>query len=112
MKKIEAIIRSSKFEDVTDALNDIGIKFFTYLEVKGHGLEKSEEITYRGLPYDAGYIPRQKIEVIVSDENVGKVIDTLIQKARTGNVGDGKIIVTPVEDFIRIRTGEKSEDAL
>lgn len=112
MKKIEAIIRSSKFEDVKEALQEIAVYFFTFLEVKGHGLEKTDEFTYRGAPYDSGYIPRLKLEVIVSDEKLQEVINTIIKSARTGNIGDGKIIVTPVEAFIRIRTGEENLAAI
>lgn len=112
MKKVEAIIRTSKFEDVTEALQAIGIKFFTYFEVKGHGLEKSAEITYRGVPYDSGFIPRQKLEIIVSDEQLDDVINAISLTARTGKIGDGKIIVTAVESFVRIRTGEADAKAL
>ncbi|MCL4138141.1 UNVERIFIED_CONTAM: hypothetical protein GTU68_064399 [Idotea baltica] len=112
MKKIEAIIRTSKFEDVKEALENIGINFFTYLEVKGHGMEKNDEITYRGVPYDSGYIPRQKLEVVVEDSSVEKVVRVITENAKTGNIGDGKIIITNVEEFIRIRTGEASDAAI
>ena len=112
MKKVEAIIRSSKFEDVKEALEESGIRFFTFLEVKGHGMEKNDEITYRGVPYDSGYIPRLKLEVVVKDEQLNQVIDTISTTARTGKIGDGKIIVTTVETFIRVRTGESAEAAL
>lgn len=112
MKKVEAIIRSSKFEDVTEALESIGIRFFTYFEVKGHGMEKSAEITYRGVPYDSGFIPRQKLEIIVSDDQLADVIEAIKSKANTGKIGDGKIIVSSVESFIRIRTGETDDKAL
>lgn len=112
MKKVEAIIRSSKFEDVKEALEAIEVKFFTYLEVKGHGMEKGDEIVYRGVPYDSGYIPRQKLEIVVEDTQLDNVIQTIIEHARTGKIGDGKIIVTPVESFIRIRTGESAAAAM
>ncbi len=112
MKKIEAIIRSSKFEDVKEGLEEIGIHFFTFLEVKGHGREKSEEVVYRGATYDSGYIPRLKLEVIVKEEDLDMVINTIAVNARTGKIGDGKIIVTNVEVFQRIRTGENLEAAL
>ncbi|MBR9922374.1 MAG: P-II family nitrogen regulator [Bacteroidetes bacterium] len=112
MKKVEAIIRSSKFEDVKEALEESGIRFFTFLEVKGHGMEKNDEITYRGVPYDSGYIPRLKLEVVVKDKQLNQVIDTISSTARTGKIGDGKIIVTTVETFIRVRTGESAEAAL
>lgn len=112
MKKVEAIIRKAKFEDVTEALDDVGIKFFTFLEVNGHGTEKGDEITYRGAHYDSGYIPRMLIEVVVPDDKVDTVIDTISSNARTGKIGDGKIIVSTVDSFIRIRTGEAGLDAL
>ena len=112
MKKVEAIIRTIKYEDVVEALEEIGIKFFSYSEVKGHGMEKSDEIKYRGVVYDAGYLPRTKLSIVVKDSDVENVTKTIIQNAQTGKIGDGKIIVTDVEQFLRIRTGESSEDAL
>ena len=112
MKKVEAIIRTSKYEDVVEALESIGIRFFSYSEVKGHGLEKSEEITYRGAIYDAGYLPRTKLSIVIKDSDLENVISTIVTNAQTGKIGDGKIIITDVEQFIRIRTGESSEDAL
>lgn len=112
MKKVEAIIRSSKFEDVAEALESIGIRFFTYFEVKGHGMEKNDEITYRGVPYDSGYIPRQKLEIIVTEGQLDEVIKAISENAKTGKIGDGKIIVSSVESFIRIRSGETDSAAL
>lgn len=112
MKKIEAIIRTSKLEDVTEGLEVIGIKFFTFSEVKGHGNEKTTEITYRGVPYDKGYIPRTKIELVVQPSKLEQVISVLSENARTGKIGDGKIIVSSVEGFYRIRTGEEGQDAI
>ena len=112
MKKVEAIIRTLKYEDVVEALEEIGIRFFSYSEVKGHGMEKSDEIKYRGVIYDAGYLPRTKLSIVVKDSDVGKVTSTIIKHAQTGKIGDGKIIVTNVEQFLRIRTGESSKDAL
>ena len=112
MKKIEAIVRFSRFEDITEALEKNGILFFTYFEVNGHGKQKGDTVTYRGAVYDSGDIPRLKLEVIVPDEKVENVIDTILGEGRSGNIGDGKIIVTPVEQFIRIRTGERGNDAL
>ncbi|MDF1697413.1 MAG: P-II family nitrogen regulator [Saprospiraceae bacterium] len=112
MKKVEAIIRTSKYEDVVEALEGIGIRFFSYSEVKGHGMEKSDEIVYRGAVYDAGYIPRTKLSIVIKDEDLEKVTSTIIANAQSGKIGDGKIIITNVEQFIRIRTGESSEDAL
>jgi len=112
MKKVEAIIRTSKFDDVVEGLENAGIRFFTYTEVNGHGMEKSDEIVYRGVPYDAGYIPRQKIEVVIKDSDLDKVTKVIIDNAQTGKIGDGKIIITEVSQFLRIRTGQSSEDAL
>ena len=112
MKKVEAIIRSSKFEDVTEALESAGINFFTFLEVKGHGKQKGDEISYRGAHYDSGYIPRMQLEIIVPDGKVSSVTNIICEHARTGNIGDGKIIVTAVDSFTRIRTGETGDDAL
>jgi nitrogen regulatory protein P-II 1 len=112
MKKIEAIVRFSMFEDIKEALEKIGINFFTYLEVNGHGKQKGETVTYRGSVYDSGDIPRIKIELVVPESKVDDVIAAILSDARTGNIGDGKIIVSPVEQFIRIRTGESGNDAL
>ncbi len=112
MKKIEAIVRFSRFEDITEALEKNGILFFTYFEVNGHGKQKGDKVTYRGAVYDSGDIPRLKMEVIVPDDKVDNVIDTILAEGRSGSIGDGKIIVTPVEQFIRIRTGERGNDAL
>ena len=112
MKKVEAIIRSSKFEDVTEALESVGINFFTFLEVKGHGRQKADEISYRGAHYDSGYIPRLLLEIVVPDKKVSSVVSIICEHARTGNIGDGKIIVTPVDSFTRVRTGETGDDAL
>ena len=112
MKKIEAIIRFSKFEDIKEGLHDIAVYFFTYLEVKGHGLEKNAEITYRGVPYDSGYIPRLKLEIIVDNEKVDEVVEVIQTNGRSGKIGDGKIIISNIESFIRIRTGEVAHEAL
>lgn len=112
MKKIEAIVRFSKFEDIKEALEKIGINFFTYLEVNGHGKQKGDTVIYRGAIYDSGDIPRMKIEIIVPSEKVEDVVGAIMSEGRTGNIGDGKIIVTPVDQFIRIRTGESGDGAL
>jgi len=112
MKKLEAIIRTSKLEDVTEGLEVIGVKFFTFFEVKGHGNEKPSEITYRGVPYDSGYIPRTKIELVVEESRLKQVITTISENARSGKIGDGKIIITNVEGFYRVRTGEEGHEAL
>lgn len=112
MKHITAIIRTSKIEDVADGLEQVGVKFFTYAEVKGHGMEKRDDMAYRGVPYDSGFIPRTKIEVVVSKAQLEDVISTIQEAAQTGKIGDGKIIVYDVDQFIRIRSGETGEDAL
>lgn len=112
MKKIEAIIRFSKFEDVKEALEKIEINFFTYMEVYGHGKQKGDPVSYRGAVYDSGDIPRVNIEIVVPDDKVDVVIEAILSVAPSGHIGDGKIIVTSIEQFIRIRTGETGNDAL
>ena len=111
MKKVEAIIRTSKFEQVIEALADVGITFLSFYDVKGHGLEK-EYRTYRGTTYDVGYIPRTKLEILVSDDFAQQTIDTILKIAKTGKIGDGKIFVSDLQDVYRIRTGEQGHDAL
>ncbi|MFK7947161.1 MAG: P-II family nitrogen regulator [Saprospiraceae bacterium] len=112
MKKIEAVIRSSKFTDVREALSEIGIKFFTFMEVKGYGLQKGAHVTYRGAAYDVGYIARLKLEILVEDDHVEKAIGVIVSSGKTGEIGDGKVAVYAVEQLVRIRTGEKAEAAL
>ena len=112
MKKIEAIVRFSKFEDVKEALEGIGVNFFTYLEVNGHGKQKADAVTYRGAVYDSGDIPRVKIEIVVVDGKAKEVISTILNHAKTEVIGDGKVIVSDVQEFYRIRTGEEGESAL
>ena len=112
MKKIEAIVRFSKFEDVKEALESIGVNFFTYLEVSGHGKQKGDTVTYRGAVYDAGDIPRVKIEIVVPQVKVDEVVKTILTHAKSGPIGDGKIIVSSVDAFYRIRTGEEGDSAL
>lgn len=111
MKKIEAIIRSSKFDEVHEALSRIGVSFFTFWEVKGFGQQRATETVYRGAVYDLGYIARTKLQILASDDKVEEIIDCITNSARTGEVGDGKILVTPLEQAIRIRTGERGRDA-
>jgi nitrogen regulatory protein P-II 1 len=111
MKKIEAIIRKSKFEDVKNALHDVDIQFFTFWDVTGVGKETEGHI-YRGAVYDANRIQRRILSIVVRDQNAQKTIDTIIKSAQTGVVGDGKIFVSDVEDVIRIRTGEHGPEAL
>lgn len=112
MKKIEAIVRFSKFEDIKEALEAIDVNFFTYLEVNGHGKQKGESVTYRGSVYDSGDIPRMKIEIVIPSDKAKEVIKVLLENGKTGKIGDGKIIVTNVEEFYRIRNGEEGDSAL
>jgi|AntRauTorckE5430_2_1112549.scaffolds.fasta_scaffold00922_2 nitrogen regulatory protein PII len=112
MKKIEAVVRSSKFEDVRNGLSEIGVKFFTFLEVKGYGLQKGAHVTYRGAAYDVGYIARLKLEIFATEEKVESIINVIIKSGKTGEIGDGKVSVYPVEQVVRIRTGEQDEAAL
>ena len=112
MKKIEAIIKNSKLDDVKDALHAIGIQGMTVTEVKGFGRQKGHVEVYRGTEYEVTFLPKVKIEVVVPDSITDKVISTIIDKAKTGNIGDGKIFIYPLEDVIRIRTGEKGEVAI
>ncbi len=112
MKKIEAIIRTAKFEEVHTALAKIGISFMTYSEVKGIGMEHPDKQQYRGADYDVGYIPRIRLDIAVPDNKLTSVIDCLLQTAYTGKVGDGKIFVFEIAETYRIRTKEKGEKAL
>lgn len=112
MKKVEAIIKPFKLEDVKDALADVGITGMTVSEVKGYGRQKGHSELYRGAEYVVDFIPKIKMEMIVSDEQVDKVVDTIIESSRTGKIGDGKIFVTDIDKVIRIRTGETDNEAI
>ena len=112
MKKIEAVVRSAKFEAVKDALQQIGINFFTFTEVKGYGKQKGEHVVYRGAAYDVGYIARMKLEIIAPDERQESIVEAIRDSAHTGSIGDGKIIISPVETIIAIRSGMVNESAL
>ena len=112
MKKIEAIIRHFKLEEVKEALNAAGVRGMTVTEVRGFGRQKGHTETYRGAEYSVDFLPKVKIEVAVSDADARGVIDAICNTARTGQVGDGKIFVTDLADVIRIRTGETSGDAI
>ncbi len=112
MKKIEAIIKPFKLDEVKDALNEIGIQGMTVTEVKGFGRQKGHVELYRGAEYDIAFIPKIKIEVVVSDDMTGKVMATILEKAKTGKIGDGKIFVSKLEEIVRIRTGETGESAI
>lgn len=112
MKKIEAIIKPFKLDGVKDALNEIGIQGMTVTEVKGFGRQKGHVELYRGSEYDVSFVPKIKIEIVVSDAMFNKAVSTIEAKAKTGKVGDGKIFVFSVEEAMRIRTGEKGDIAL
>ena len=112
MKKIEAIIKPFKLDDVKEALFEIGISGITVSEVKGHGRQQGHTELYRGAEYVVDFLPKVKIEIVVKEEEVEKVIKTIMENARTGKIGDGKIFVMPVEKVIRIRTGEEDEEAI
>ena len=112
MKKIEAIIKPFKLDDVKEALNGIGIKGMTISEVKGYGRQKGHKEIYRGAEYIVDFIPKAKMEIIVDAAQVDEVIDAIRQAANTGKIGDGKIFVLPVEEVVRVRTGEKGEEAI
>ncbi len=112
MKKIEAIIRPFRIDDVREALAEIGVKGMTLTEVKGYGRQKGHTELYRGSEYQIDFLPKLKLEIVVADGLVDRVVDTIMNAARTGQVGDGKIFITTVEDAVRVRTGESGEDAL
>ena len=112
MKKIEAVVRHYKLEEVKDALTEAGVKGMTVTEVRGFGRQKGHKEQYRGAEYTVDFLPKVKLEVIVSDEEAKSVIDTILSTARTGQIGDGKIFVTNLEEAIRIRTGETGSDSL
>ncbi|HEB68826.1 MAG TPA: P-II family nitrogen regulator [Desulfobulbus sp.] len=112
MKKIEAIIKPFKLDDVKEALNGIGIKGMTISEVKGYGRQKGHTEIYRGAEYVVDFLPKVKMEIIIDTEQVDQVIDTIVEAARTGKIGDGKIFVLPVEKIVRVRTGEVDHEAI
>lgn len=112
MKKIEAIIKPFKLDDVKDALNEIGIKGMTVSEVKGYGRQKGHKEIYRGAEYKVDFLPKIKIEVVVESDMADKVVEVIMNVARTGKIGDGKIFVVSLEEVIRIRTGESGTEAI
>ncbi|MFP6637977.1 MAG: P-II family nitrogen regulator [Nitrospinaceae bacterium] len=112
MKKVEAIIKPFKLDEVKDKLNEIGIKGITVTEVKGFGRQKGHTELYRGAEYVVDFLPKIKMEIVVSDSQLEEVIETLMRAAQTGRIGDGKLFVTDLVDVIRIRTGERGEDAI
>ena len=112
MKKIEAIIRPFKLDDVREALSEIGVRGMTLTEVKGYGRQKGHTELYRGSEYKIDFLPKIKIEIIAADSMVENIVSTIIKAAKTGQVGDGKIFVSSVEDVVRVRTEESGEDAI
>lgn len=112
MKKIEAIIKPFKMDDVREALGEIGVTGMTVSEVKGFGRQKGHTELYRGAEYMVDFLPKMKVEIVVAEENVERCVNAIIEAAQTGKIGDGKIFVTDVERVIRIRTGEENEAAV
>jgi nitrogen regulatory protein P-II 1 len=112
MKKIEAIIKPFKLDDVKEALQEIGLQGITVTEARGFGRQKGHTELYRGAEYVVDFLPKVKIEIIVTDELVEKTIEAIVAAAQTGRIGDGKIFVSPIEDVIRIRTGERGPNAI
>jgi nitrogen regulatory protein P-II 1 len=112
MKKIEAIIKPFKLDDVKEALNKIGIQGMTVSEVKGYGRQKGHKEIYRGAEYAVDFIPKIKIEIVIDDEQAEQVVENIREAANTGKIGDGKIFVVPIEEAVRVRTGETGADAI
>ncbi|MCG6154437.1 P-II family nitrogen regulator [Rubinisphaera margarita] len=112
MKKIEAVIRHFKLEEVKDALTQVGVQGMTVSEVRGFGRQKGHKEQYRGAEYTVDFMPKVKMEVVVEDDAARNVIDTILRTARTGQIGDGKIFVTDLSEAIRIRTGETGEESI
>jgi nitrogen regulatory protein P-II 1 len=112
MKKIEAVIKPFKLDEVKNALNEIGVQGMTVVEAKGFGRQKGHTELYRGLEYVVDFLPKVKIEILTSDEFADKIVETIVTSARTGRIGDGKIFVTDLAEVVRVRTGERGEDAI
>ena len=112
MKKIEAIIKPFKLDEVREALSEVGVTGLTVTEVKGFGRQKGHTELYRGAEYVVDFLPKIKIELVIADSSVEQAIEAIIKAARTGKIGDGKIFVTPVEQIVRIRTSETDESAI
>ena len=112
MKKIEAIIKPFKLDEVKEALQDVGVQGLSVIEVKGFGRQKGHTELYRGAEYVVDFLPKVKIEVVVKDDDVERCIEAIVKAAKTGKIGDGKIFVTAVEQVVRIRTGETDEAAV
>ena len=112
MKKIEAIIKPFKLEDVKEALSEIGIEGMTISEVKGFGRQKGHTEIYRGSEYTVDFLPKVKFEIVLADDRIGKAVEAIVSSAKTGKIGDGKVFVSAVEDAIRIRTDEHGDKAV
>jgi len=112
MKRIEAIIKPFKLDDIKDALADIGVDGMTVTEVKGYGHQKGHKELYRGAEYSVDFLPKIKLDVVVNEDRLEAALEAIVNTARTGKIGDGKIFVLPVEQTVRIRTGERDEDAV
>ena len=112
MKQVEAIIKPFQLEEVKQALTKLGVEGMTVSEVKGFGRQKGHTELYRGAEYSIDFLPKVKIEILVPDEKAAQVVDAIVTAARTGKIGDGKIVITPVEEVIRIRTGERGAEAI
>ncbi len=112
MKKVEAIIKPFKLDDVKKALGEMNIEGMTVSEVKGFGRQKGHSEFYRGAEYTLDFLPKVKVEIVTTDELTPKVVEAIMSAAKTGKIGDGKVFISPVEDGVRIRTGERGDDAL
>ena len=112
MKKIEAIIKPFKLEDVKEALSEVGIEGMTVTEVKGFGRQKGHTEIYRGSEYTVDFLPKVKLDIVVADDRAQRAVDAIVQSAKTGKIGDGKVFVLPMDDAIRIRTEERGDSAI
>jgi nitrogen regulatory protein P-II 1 len=112
VKKIEAIIKPHKLEEVKEALNEIGIRGMTVTEVKGYGRQKGHKEIYRGAEYQVDFMPKIKIEIVIEKDQADRVVEAIVKAAGTGKIGDGKIFILPVEEVVRIRTGEQGPEAI
>jgi nitrogen regulatory protein PII len=112
MKKIEAIIKPFKLEEVKEALTEVGVHGMTVSEVKGFGRQKGHTEIYRGSEYTVDFLPKVKLEIVVEDGDAGKIVDAIVKAASTNKIGDGKVFISTVEDAVRIRTGERGDDAI
>ena len=112
MKKIEAVVKPFKLDEVKNALNEIGVQGMTVVEAKGFGRQKGHTELYRGLEYVVDFLPKVKIEILASDDLAERIVETIVNSARTGRIGDGKIFVTDLVEVVRIRTGERGEEAI